>query len=700
MNPYNCAKPGNQFVGYEEERRNLLDGFRNGNSFAIIGGRRIGKTSLLMQIEKDIEERGIDNFNPRVVRFSFQEFDPNLTSEELFKYLFDNIVKSLKPKLLWDSNLGSFSYDRFRENLIKVEFALKKFIGNNWLVIFLIDEMDGALKRLSDGSFFENLRHLLMESDFQSHFRIVATGVNDMVKLIGSSSPLNNLVQKFMRPLEDSEAEELVKIGFPNIDQNDIFMLFKKTGKHPYLLQGILESYFKLSEESEKSIIRFDPDLLDKATFAFLNHHSDFQGWIDNISEKDISVYHTLAKSPDKIFTREELVNHVEVDNIFYCINILAYHGVIKAELMTEIQINGTLFLDWFLKKTKQNKTQKPIKEKGIPSGDNLIHILHLSDLHIENKDLANAYCTHLEADLLNELDVSKLDYIVLSGDIVISSTEMEYSAALKFIKRLKDQFKTEPNSLIIVPGNHDLNWEMSKKAYCFFYNESSPSEPSENCIQAGDYGKLVRNDDHYKDRFQNFYKHFYRKLLNNKAYPKGYYSQAVLSIHPNNKILFLSLNSSWQIDFHYKNRASICPIALSEAIEQLKDGDYTGWLKIAVFHHPVTGKDPMDDAFMQQLSLHGFNICLHGHVHEASAKLYDFDKSRQIHIIGAGTFGAPSKSQMPGIPLQYNLLKFDPDVNTITVVTRKKEKPEGAWKADSRWQDANDPKCWYTFKV
>jgi hypothetical protein len=38
-NPYNCTKPGNLFVGYERLRKELLNGFRNGNSYAILGGR-------------------------------------------------------------------------------------------------------------------------------------------------------------------------------------------------------------------------------------------------------------------------------------------------------------------------------------------------------------------------------------------------------------------------------------------------------------------------------------------------------------------------------------------------------------------------------------------------------------------------------------------------------------------------------------
>ena len=139
---------------------------------------------------------------------------------------------------------------------------------------------------------------------------------------------------------------------------------------------------------------------------------------------------------------------------------------------------------------------------------------------------------------------------------------------------------------------------------------------------------------------------------------------------------------------------------ALAKALDRLQDGKYDGWLKIAVWHHPITGKEMMNDEFMQQLTVHGFQICVHGLVHEAGQWFYHYDDRRGIHIIGAGTFGAPADEQVTGIPLQYNLLTFDPKIGEITVNTRKKEKSDGAWSADARWGPKNYPKPRYRFKV
>jgi len=46
---------------------------------------------------------------------------------------------------------------------------------------------------------------------------------------------------------------------------------------------------------------------------------------------------------------------------------------------------------------------------------DHRIHILHLSDIHLETKSQARKYRMPLETDLKNELNVKRLEYLVIS---------------------------------------------------------------------------------------------------------------------------------------------------------------------------------------------------------------------------------------------------------------------------------------------
>ena len=137
-------------------------------------------------------------------------------------------------------------------------------------------------------------------------------------------------------------------------------------------------------------------------------------------------------------------------------------------------------------------------------------------------------------------------------------------------------------------------------------------------------------------------------------------------------------------------------PEALARALDHLSESQFEGWLKIAVWHHPVRGPDAIDDAFLERLAVQAFKVCLHGHVHQAIENYHRYDDLRRLHVIGAGTFGAPSDSRPLGIPLGYNVLTYDRQAMQITVSTRKREKPHGAWCADARWGDKNKPQPSY----
>jgi small GTP-binding protein len=358
------------------------------------------------------------------------------------------------------------------------------------------------------------------------------------------------------------------------------------------------------------------------------------------------------------------------------------------------------------LAKTAKKRTEQEVKafkkdwRRYTREEDNLVHILHLSDIHLGTKSDAGKYRTQLQIDLIKELKVSRLEYLVISGDVANCSTPDEYEAAFELIDGLVKYFGLDASRVVIVPGNHDLNWNLSKKAYPFVFKDDLPDPlPEGQYISAGDAGALIRDEGLYQQRFANFNTHFFKKVFSGQEYPLDYAKQGILVLRPDDRLLFLALNSAWEIDHHYQKRASINMDALSCALDQLADSKYDDWLKIAVWHHPVTGKGMTNDEFMQLLAVYGFQVCMHGHIHEAIEGFYKYDPTRSIHIVSAGTFGAPLRKQA-GIPLQYNLLTLDPETRTMMVETRKKEKPDGAWSADARWGAKNEPKPWYTIEL
>lgn len=231
------------------------------------------------------------------------------------------------------------------------------------------------------------------------------------------------------------------------------------------------------------------------------------------------------------------------------------------------------------VKEFKEDQRQY-IQEKQ----ENIIHILHLSDIHLENSSQARKYRSQVETDLLKGLEVKRLEYLVISGDITNYSTEEEYQAAFEMLDGLVKRFGLDAGRVVIVPGNHDLNWGLSKKAYPFVYQDELPDPlPEGSYIPAGDAGALLRDDKRYQQRFDYFDTHFYKKVYGGREYPRDYTEQFMLIERPEDRILFLGLNSCWQIDHRFRRRAGINMEVLSNALDQLQDEKYDGWLKIAV---------------------------------------------------------------------------------------------------------------------
>jgi small GTP-binding protein len=248
------------------------------------------------------------------------------------------------------------------------------------------------------------------------------------------------------------------------------------------------------------------------------------------------------------------------------------------------------------------------------------LYILHLSDIHIRSIQQAEIFRVQLEADLTKELNVNRLGYLIISGDIANQATKEEYEAAFQFADGIVKRFGLDPERVVVVPGNHDLNWDASAQAYAYVPKHSLPSTLLEGqYISVMDGGVLLRDELRYEQRFENFNKFFFSKVYAGISYPTDYADQGLLYACENDRIVFLALNSSWEVDHYHNERAGINATALARALTKLTDNKFDEWLKIAVWHHPVTGHQGMNCDFLQQLAVHGFQCCLHGHVHEAN---------------------------------------------------------------------------------
>ncbi len=330
------------------------------------------------------------------------------------------------------------------------------------------------------------------------------------------------------------------------------------------------------------------------------------------------------------------------------------------------------------------------------------VRILHLSDLHM-SRDLDSDPDTLLQqllADLRDPegLACDSLDYLFVTGDLTTRASPDEFEKAYQLISGVIDSFQLNAARCVIVPGNHDIDWDEQ------VYEWKPLRQVNRATLREGTYvpqgtGYLIRDEERYPRRFKNFSDRFYM-FLRQEEYPLASEEQAIPFLFTESKIQLLALNSCWEIDEFFPHRASIYGKALAKGltaadkqIQQAKQSralsDDAKILRLAIWHHPVTGSDKIsDDAFLDRLRQAGFKLCLHGHVHEDRADLVGYTHpTRQIYIAGAGSFGAPASQRPEAVPRLYNMLEIAADHSEVRVHTRCSRKPNGVWDAWAVWE-------------
>ncbi|WP_309896407.1 metallophosphoesterase [Archangium sp.] len=372
----------------------------------------------------------------------------------------------------------------------------------------------------------------------------------------------------------------------------------------------------------------------------------------------------------------------------------------LNPELVKQVQALRTTIREQVRQSATDTKIlmeqQKQVKaSQGTP-----LRILHLSDLHIGAGDDPLSLLQPLTADLedRNEgLGIERLDYLVISGDITHRASPQEFEKARQFVSALIEQFGLTAERCILVPGNHDLDWNTE------VYDWRKKRLVEKSALVTGRYreegeGYLIRNEAKYPERFKNFSEHFYHPLVQ-KPYPLAPEEQCLPFLFGESRLQFLAMNSAWEIDEYFRERSSISDSALSRGLtrahqdidrarergELPADGKV---LRLAVWHHPITGNEKIHgDAFMKRLLQADVRVCLHGHVHEDRADLVNhLHAERRIHVMGAGSFGAPTHDRPESVPRLFNLLEVQRDLRSLRVHTRCMRKQGGAWEGWAVW--------------
>lgn len=235
--------PENMFFGRENEIRTIVQTIQN-NSRAIVGGRRIGKTSTLHKVERLLSRSGNGY---RVLYMNCQDVG---NYEEFFR----SINVDWQPSM----PIADFSPISFKEFIIKLS------IGSEGPIVVILDETDRILRydMDNDEKLFKVFRGLSEEGHCQFLFsgeRILSMQMRD------SRSPLFNFCDIMpLRYLERKDAEQLITepMALMNIELQRpselIDQILNVSSCHPRMVQYTCDQLIQRISREGTRIVSLD----------------------------------------------------------------------------------------------------------------------------------------------------------------------------------------------------------------------------------------------------------------------------------------------------------------------------------------------------------------------------------------------------------------------------------------------------------
>src|SRR5665647_259819 len=237
--------------------------------------------------------------------------------------------------------------------------------------------------------------------------------------------------------------------------------------------------------------------------------------------------------------------------------------------------------------------------------------------------------------------------YLLLTGDITETAHADEFLDADNVINNLARKISIDKDSVLSVPGNHDINWKLSEIA----------SAVGDASLKYHNYNRFAENTCNKSSKI-------------NSEYYNRYFDHRL-------GIEFLFLNSCEKEDheshFGYIDSKKL----INSIVRNLGNGteDYT---KICICHHRIEQNAKKTSAIIDNsyeietiLIENGYNILFTGHIHENRChEIKQSDKT--IIYSGSGSAGVDRSQRTDGTQNQY----------TIHVLDSHNKKLESYWRA------------------
>ena len=328
----------------------------------------------------------------------------------------------------------------------------------------------------------------------------------------------------------------------------------------------------------------------------------------------------------------------------------------------------------------------------------NVFSIMHISDLHrsaqdpISNDELISALIHDRDRYVREKPSIAVPQAIVVSGDIIqgvplgtedfATKIGEQYAIAEEFLDELVRRFLDGDRSrLVMVPGNHDVDWNTAFAALEPVQNESVLGDVrkelhAEDSLLRWDWKTRslyrIADPDLYEKRleaFWQFFDRFYEGVPVSMAVQNSG-DVRLFSLY-DDRIGVAAYNSCHGNDC-FANHGMIRQGSIARSDLDLDDSGKTHDLRMAVWHHGIEGSpyhtDYMDRDVVRGMIGRGFRLGLHGHQHKAQVTAQEIrlpDRERMA-VVAAGSLCAGADDLPVGTHRQYNVLEIAADFCSV----------------------------------
>jgi len=285
LSPYETRAPvtGSRFFGREYEISRVLA--NSDTNHAILGIRRIGKTSLLREIERILKE-GEDE-----AHVFYLECSDLLSSDDYIR----EVVRKLNPRELPRLHMQKYVFF-FPDFLERMSRAFKSRI------IFLLDEIDNlVIMQRDDWELFRMLRSSANKGACQYIMAGFREAMREQYML---DSPFYNFAQDLrLSEFTRQQASELINIPMENLrvrikhKEKVVGRIFEETAGHPNLIQYYCLILLRhLDRTGEREIT--PESLIDVYTDEGFKSHL-LTSFMQNTENREKALVYALLKATD-----------------------------------------------------------------------------------------------------------------------------------------------------------------------------------------------------------------------------------------------------------------------------------------------------------------------------------------------------------------------------------------------------------------